>query len=144
MVSVAFKKLPCLSVALLAVALCNGCAGLQPAMPVTTIGTLRPTFEWTYMKEPGISYELIICAGIYDRHGFWVPGKTAYYREGITTTRHTIDQPLSPDTVYVWSVRARLGKETSRWTAYNDRDPKLIQKRWSRYNIMCPFKTPIN
>ena len=111
-------------------------------MPVKTVATLRPAFAWTYEKKAGVSFELIICAGIYDHHGFWVPGKTAYYREGIQTTTHNIDRPLAPDTVYVWSVRARSGNKTSRWAAYSDSEPSLILKHWSRYNIMCPFKTP--
>jgi len=153
-------NLMCISVAFLAVALFNGCAthdrsrnsavppGNAPewrvTVPVTTVRTLQPAFAWTPSKESGVSYDLIICVGIADPRGFWVPGKTAYYRQGITTTTHTLDQPLSPDTVYVWSVRTRSGNRTSRWAAYNDSNPSLFQNGRRPYNIMYPFKTPGN
>lgn len=140
------KELLCISVAFLAVALFNGCAtqDLSRNVPVTTVGTLQPTFEWTAPKESGVSYDLIICVGINEHHGFWAPGKTAYYRQGLTMTTHTLDQPLLPGTVYVWSVRARSGNRTSQWAAYSDGNPSLSQKGRRRYSAMYPFKTPGN
>jgi len=145
-VRVDFKKLLCLSAAFLLIAPFNDCVAgddpkSQPLVPVETVGTLRPSFAWS-TRESESSYDLIICAGVHDRHGFWVPGKTVYYREGLTTTTHTIDRPLLPDTVYVWSVRARSGKKTSKWVAYGDDDPVFIKKNKARYNAMCAFKTP--
>jgi hypothetical protein len=155
---VILKESLCISFALLAVALCNGCAthdlsrngaippGKVPdwrvTVPVTTIETLQPAFAWAPSKESGVSYDLIICVGINEPHGYWIPGKTAYYRQGITTATHTLEQPLVPGTVYVWSVRARSGNRTSLWAAYNDSDPSLFQKGRRRYNMMYPFKTP--
>jgi hypothetical protein len=140
------KEWLCLGVAFLALALFNGCATHEwrGNVPLTTVGTLRPTFEWTAPKESGVSYDFIICVGIDGHRGFWVPGKTVYYRQGLTTTTHTLDQPLSPDTVYVWSVRTRSGKRTSLWAAYSDGNPSHFQKGRRRYNVMCPFKTPGN
>jgi hypothetical protein len=158
MVRVLLKEWLCIGAAFLAGALCNGCAsgdlpkngalgpgdvaGSQVTVPVTTVGTLQPTFQWTAPKEPGVSYDVIICVGVMERHGFWVPGKTAYYRGDIKTTTHTVDQPLSPNTVYVWSVRTRSGTRVSRWAAYSDSNPKLFQRGRHQYNILCPFRTP--
>jgi hypothetical protein len=139
-----WKELPCISVAFLALALFSGCAtpDLSQNVPLTTVGTLQPTLAWSPVKKPGVSYDLIICAGVDSHDGFWVPGKTAYYRQGITTTTHTVDQPLSPGTVYVWSVRTRSGDRTSKWAAYSDDHPSLLQGSQRRYNAMCVFKTP--
>jgi hypothetical protein len=152
------KELLCVGVAFLAVALCDGCAPQHPSrkaavppgnvpewrvsVPLTTVGTLQPTFAWSPPNESGVSYDFIISVGVDLHHGFWVPGKTVYYRQGLTTTTHTLDQPLSPDTVYVWSVRTRSGNKTSLWAAYTDANPSLFQRGQRRYNIMYAFKTP--
>jgi hypothetical protein len=37
------------------------------------------------------------------------PGDVAYARTGLVTPVHTVDSPLAPDTVYLWSVRAHFG-----------------------------------
>jgi hypothetical protein len=144
MARVILKELLCISVAFLAVAPFNAGAtqDLPQTVPVTTVGTLKPAFAWTPPKRPGVSYDLIICAGISDPRGFWVPGKTVYYRQGITRTMHIVDQPLSPDTVYVWSVRTRSGNKTSLWAAYSDDHPSRNPKDRHTYNIMYSFKTP--
>jgi hypothetical protein len=110
--------------------------------PLETIRTLKPTLEWAPQDKPGVSYDLIICLGITNNDGLWIPGKAAYYREGIPTTNATIDRPLRPNTVYVWSVRSRLEKKTSKWSAYNDANPGLFPRSQLRYDIFWPFKTP--
>ncbi len=159
MVRIISRKLPC-GVALLVVSLLNGCATadrsrkdavppgpgpwLRFTEPLTTAGTLKPAFAWTPPTTPGVSYDLIICAGIVNKDGVWVPGKTVYYREGIATTTHGLEQPLLPNTVYVWSVRSRSGKRTSQWAAYNDSHPSLFPGNRFRYDIFWPFKTPGN
>jgi len=141
-----FTKQICISVAFLAIVSFNASAAedvpqSQPVVPVATVKTLRPAFAWV-AHESGVSYDLIICAGVYDQHGLWTPGKTVYYCEGIPTPSHVIDHPLQPDTVYVWSVRTRSGNRTSKWAAYGDGDPTLTRKNKVRYNAMCAFKTP--
>jgi hypothetical protein len=151
MVRVTLNHLLCISGGFLAVALFDGCAShelfrnapvLSRSVSVTAAATLQPTFEWTAPNKSGVSYDLIIYVGTKDPRGFWVPGKKAYYREGITTSRHTVGQPLSPDTLYFWSVRTRFGNRTSPWATYDDGNPKLSHGGWPRYNMMCPFKTP--
>jgi hypothetical protein len=158
MVRVLPKELLCVSIAFLAMTLCNARAtdnhpqndalpsgkdsGSPMTVPITTVGTLRPTFQWSAPNEPGVSYDFIICVGVLERHGFWLPGKKAYYRGDIKTTTHTVEQPLLPDTMYVWSVRTRSGNKVSKWAAYSDRNPSLFRKGKNQYNILCPFKTP--
>jgi hypothetical protein len=159
MVRIISRKLPC-GIAFLAVTLLHGWAapdhsgndavppgpvpGPRFTEPLTTIGTLKPTFEWTPQKIAGVSYDLIICVGVVNNDGLWVPGKAVYYREGIPTTKHILDQPLLPNTVYVCAVRSRLGKRTSKWASYNDADPSLFPRSRLRYDIFWPFKTPGN
>ena len=111
-------------------------------VPVIVVGTLQPTFQWTPPNATNVTYDLIICVGAKERHGFWLPGKTAYFHGNLTTTTHTIDRALSPNTVYVWSVRTRAGTKTSKWTAYSDSNPKLFRKGKQQYNVLCAFKTP--
>jgi hypothetical protein len=113
-------------------------------VPVPTIATLRPTFEWTAAKETGAVYELIICEGVTESHGYWIAGKTVHHGEGIATTRYTPEQPLSPNTIYVWSVRSRCGDQTSKWAEYMDGDWSRLQKGACRNDILRPFKTPGN
>jgi hypothetical protein len=153
------NKLRC-SLAILAVSLLNGYAAPdhsrddaappgsaplpQSTEPVATSGTLKPVFAWSPQQKPGLSYDLIICVAVVNKDGFWVPGKTAYYREGLTKPTHALDQPLLPNTVYVWSVRSRSGKTTSKWSAYNDSNPSLFPKNQFHYDIFWPFKTPGN
>jgi hypothetical protein len=158
MPKVVLKASLCIGVVFLALAPGLGCAtgdlpkkgdlapgdvpGPQVNVPLTMVATLQPTFQWTLPKEPGLSCDFIICEGVLERHGYWVPGKTAYYRAGLTTGTHTIDRPLAPNTVYVWSVRSRVGKKISTWAAYSDENPSLFKKDKQQYNILCPFKTP--
>ena len=116
--------------------------GQGATVPVTMVETLKPTFAWSGSKEPGVLYDFIICLGVQESHGFWVPGKTAYFRQGLNKTSLTIDKPLASNTVYVWSVRIRLGKRISAWAALSDSDPKRFEWGGHRHNILCPFKTP--
>lgn len=111
-------------------------------VPLTTIETLRPTFAWKASTGDNVSYDLVVCLGVYDRHGYWMPGKLVYYREGLAATTNTLEQPLMPDTTYVWSARARQGKKTSLWAAYGEDDPKFLKKDRHHYRVMCVFKTP--
>jgi hypothetical protein len=51
------------------------------------------------------------------------PGDVAYARAGLVTPIHTVDSPLAPDTVYLWSVRAHF---------VLDGEPRVTQ--WSVLN----------
>ena len=111
---------------------------------VPTITTLQPTFEWTAPKEPGVVYDLVIYEGMSESHGYWIAGKKVHYCEGITTTRYTLEKPLSPNMIYVWSVRTHSGHGASKWAEYLDRDWSKLKTAPHRNDILLPFKTPGN
>jgi hypothetical protein len=111
-------------------------------MPVIRIPTLKPTFEWTASKDSGVVYDLVICEGLTESHGYWIPGKTVHHRDGLTKTRYTLDNPLAPDTIFVWSVRARFGNRTSKWAEYLDLDWSQLKTGAHSNNILWAFKTP--
>jgi hypothetical protein len=135
--------LVCVWGAFFAVAPCNVCvADESMTVPVTLVETLQPTFAWTAPKESAVTYDFIVCLAVKESHGFWIPGKKAYYRGGLKTTTHTLAQPLLPNTMYVWSVRTRTAGKISSWAAYSDSNPSLFRKGRKQYNILCPFKTP--
>jgi len=115
---------------------------VRSAVPVQTITTLQPIFAWSASQDSGAVYDLVVCEGLIEGHGYWIPGKTVYHCEGITNTSHMVQKPLSTNTIYVWSVRARSGKMTSKWAEYMDRDWSHLQKGPRRNNILWPFKTP--
>ena len=117
-------------------------AEARETVPVQTITTLQPIFEWSAPKEPGVVYDLVIYEGITESHGYWIAGKRVHYREGITTTRYTVEKPLSPNTIYVWSVRTHTEHGTSKWAEYLDRDWSKLKTGPHRNDILMPFKTP--
>jgi hypothetical protein len=78
----------------------------------------------------------------YTKHSSFFQNPVGWLCMGIKTTNWTIDRPLLPDTVYVWSVRATSGKETSLWAAYGDGEAESSRRGSRPYNLMCSFKTP--
>ena len=120
----------------------TGVVALPSTEPVKTISTLKPTFQWTAPAGSGLVYELIVCEGKTERHGYWIAGKMVHRREGITTTSYTLEKPLAPCTIYVWSVRTRSGNRTSKWAQYLDRDWSRLQSEPCQNDILWPFKTP--
>jgi hypothetical protein len=117
-------------------------SGPPMTVPVTSVGTLQPTFQWSGPTDPGVTYDFIVCLAEKEPHGFWIPTNTAYYRGGLKTLTHTLDKPLLPNTMYVWSVRTRMANKMSKWAAYSDSNPSLFRNGRHQYNILCPFKTP--
>lgn len=111
-------------------------------LPPTTVESLQPSLEWKPSREPSVTYDVIVYAGV-KNVPLWLAGKQIYYREGITTTTHVIEEPLSPHTVYVWSVRTRSGAKTSPWSTYSDSGGFIGFMNGShRSNILWAFQTP--
>jgi hypothetical protein len=117
-------------------------SGPPMTVPVTLVGTLQPTFQWSGPADPGATYDFIVCLAEKEPHGFWIPTKTAYYRGRLKTRAHTLEKPLLPNTMYVWSVRTRMANKKSKWAAYSDTNPNLFRNGPHQYNVLCPFKTP--
>lgn len=132
---------------LLAALLQTGCAtrsavfGLEPEYPQALqksslgspphglisvkVDSLTPEFKWESLpvekfgkdaEVRGVAYELRVFLSK-DGH----PGGLAYYRDGLKEARHKMEEPLSPGTDYLWTVRARFllnGKErVTEWSS---------------------------
>jgi hypothetical protein len=97
----------------------------------TSAGTLEPTFSWAPFPSPAaraadfqgrldeasaVAYDLRLYRIDQPRGA----ARLVLERQGIERTRYTLDQPLAPGTLYVWTVRARfeLGEagRTTRWS----------------------------
>jgi len=118
-----------LGLALLSVA--SGCADLPPAaglrpLPLLTsfstipreVDSLQPTLRWeafprtedlkvdkagrlAAVRNP--TYELRIWRAEHD-----FPAELVYARSGLTEPVHTVETPFAPDTLYLWTIRARF------------------------------------
>ncbi|HUM16825.1 MAG TPA: hypothetical protein VL086_14115 [Candidatus Nitrosotalea sp.] len=119
--------------------LAGGCArpypsiGLRP-VPVLMMGgwapdpilrradDLQPTLRWETFPRPvdapavsNISYELRIWRAEKNQdapgQGLVLPGELVYARAGLVEPVHRVETPLEPDTLYLWSIRARFELE---------------------------------
>lgn len=108
---------------------CTTYSGVKPIYPdvgnpnwPTVVDGLQPTFQWEAHPDAE-SYDFIIYEGIKTQSFFggtkWAVGREVYYREGLQSTKHQVDQPLKPSTEYYWSVRTRRGSIVSRWSLYD-------------------------
>lgn len=94
----------------------------NPNFPAKT-DSLQPTLKWQPQPAPGTSYDLIIYEGV-KTTSFWKGtkrsiGRKVYYREGIKSSEHRVEEPLKPEMEYYWSVRERRDGAVSEWAKYN-------------------------
>ena len=58
------------------------------------------------------------------------PAELAYAREGLTNPFHTVETPLAPSTIYLWTVRARFRLDgqprVTEWSVLNETEKHLI------------------
>lgn len=101
------------------------------------VDTLTPTFEWeNYKKKKNVTYDFGVWR--YKRGKY---GDPVYYAENISGTSHKITKPLEVDTLYVWSVRPRLGSNVGTWSSYSGWTVHVAgSNSWS--NLRFPFLTP--
>jgi len=92
------------------------------------VDSLQPTLCWKSTDSGASKFDIIVYQGVPKPvRGFnggrdpvyYVPGAQVYYREGIEGGSHRLEQPLSPQTVYVWSVRTRSGSNVGSWATYD-------------------------
>jgi hypothetical protein len=91
------------------------------------VKSLQPTLTWLASNGSDVSYDLAIFeaynlgARYIGTKGYfeYQRGKQIYYREGLMTTEHTIEEPLQPATIYCWSVRIRRDSEVTEWSTYD-------------------------
>jgi hypothetical protein len=110
-------------------------AGLDTEKPSThyqRVDTLRPTLYWQRFplekdlrssraevaRVRDVTYEFLVA-----RLDHGVPGEIVYRRKGLTDSKHTLETPLDPTSMYAWTVRARFfldGRErVTEWAAMN-------------------------
>ena len=92
--------------------ICGACSthrGIKPTEPEvghyspTVVANLTPTFRWEPLTEPDSRYDF----AVFEVLDSGQAGEAIYYREGLTTTEHTLQENLKPGTNYYWSVRSR-------------------------------------
>jgi len=120
---------------------------------VPVVDSLQPTLSWTPVDSGKTIYDLEVCLGAaklaeavlgYNNGNVaYGPGKQVYYRESIAGSSHRLEQPLSPSTVYVWSVRTRSGDEVGPWSTYNFQEFNLGGQQWGT-NLWWPFITLVS
>lgn len=149
---------PCLFPVLLVTLTLTSCSvrqrGLEPvnqkfmftnSRSVWRLESLQPTLEWKPFVQREATYDLIIYTAIVVAD-FYTKGKEVYYRENISGTRHTVEQSLMPDVVYVWSVRTRLGTNISAWSTYSYktgyRTVLPLEDAYEGKNLWWRFRTP--
>lgn len=142
--------------------------GLEPVSPkptksfsggLATVDSLQPTLSWKNKGAENAKYDIIIYTGVAKSAGtvfhgladagyYHVPGVKVYHREGIDGCSHRVEQPLEPNTVYVWAVRTRTGEHVGPWCTYDfKRGEKAIVDLHgvpgqSGHNLWWSFQTP--
>lgn len=103
--------------------------GLRPEYPAATVDhakvdSLRPTLRWEAFPRPAdlgadsdgwlgrvgdVTYDLRIWRSERDAsEERRFPGDLVYSRNGLPASAHRIESGLTPDTKYVWTIRARF------------------------------------
>jgi len=111
-----------------------GLAPVDPAarkiLPSQTVESLQPTLTWEPAdpeEGPDVRYVLIV----YRKEGFPAQAITAYTKDNIAGTSHTLERPLMPDTRYYWRVGI---------TRKNDHEAYV---EWNGYNLFGVIPFPI-
>ncbi|MFC6672441.1 hypothetical protein [Marinobacterium aestuariivivens] len=133
--------------------------GVEPVSPsnftnlgrryIKTVDSLQPRLVWKSMDNIRTEYDLIIYYGIKDtgsRINNYIRGSEIYYREGLNENSHKVEKELSPNTVYIWSVRRRSGIQIGPWSTYDFQValipvPKRAADYWGE-NLWWTFRTP--
>jgi hypothetical protein len=125
---------------------CTSFSGVKPVYPKVgdpdspqMVESLQPTFQWESHPDAE-TYDFIITD---PKAGSFADGtlKPVYYREALTGTKHRVEEPLTPNTVYFWSVRTRRGSNVSPWSRYNYSVETGVHTRTAT-NQPFRFKTP--
>ena len=70
-----------------------------------------------------------------------------YARSGLTEPVHTVETPFAPDTLYLWTIRARFElngePRVMEWGVLPPRDAEKAEIPHPDYYNMYMFKTPV-
>ena len=127
---------------------CSTRNGYGPIMPLSPLGTwrspnptvdsLQPVLRWHPIASEGVTnYDIVL----YKQYDNAIPGEQVYYREGISTTEHRVEEQLNPNTKYLWSVRGRKQDIVSPWASWHGAAwLVLASEHWS--GRFFGFQTP--
>ncbi len=138
-----------LIIVLLGISACWSHSGLKPIYPQAMTSpvvtdSVQPTLRWKSVSDSNASYDVIIYDVLKTETSATNPrmvGKIVYYREGIKEPQHKIEEPVSSDTEYFWSIRSRTGEKVSDWSTWSYSfyaGGQSIQQK----NVPFLFKTP--
>src|SRR5262252_6664741 len=141
----------------------SGCSKPQPAaglrpLPLRMIGwtrdaraqevdSLRPEdvkvdIGGHLANARGVTYEIQIWSA-----DDWYPVELVYARAGLSEPVHTLETPLAPDTLYLWTIRARFDldgqQRVTEWAFLGFNDDRVpILPPSGRYAGYYGLKTP--
>src|SRR5215467_11939981 len=90
----------------------------------------------------GVTYEIRIWSA-----DDWYPVELVYARAGLSEPVHTLETPLAPDTLYLWTIRARFDldgqQRVTEWAFLGFNDDRVpILPPSGRYAGYYGLKTP--
>ncbi|HEY1268351.1 MAG TPA: hypothetical protein VGH16_13935 [Candidatus Binatia bacterium] len=126
---------------------CSTHRGIKPIEPEVghyspiITANLTPTFRWEPLTEPDSRYDF----AVFEVLDTGQASDAIYYREGLTTSEHTLQESLKPATNYYWSVRSRRGATVGEWATYDH--TLFVPIPFGFYyqgksSLLFPFKTP--
>ena len=92
------------------------------------VSSLQPTLKWKSTSGNAEMVDVVVYEAKHEpmknllgmtMSYLYTPGHRVYYRESIRETEHTLEDPLKPGTIYVWSVRSRDGTKAGPWATYD-------------------------
>jgi len=143
--------------------------GLRPEYPKNLVSaseikfvrveSLQPTVRWEAFPRQQdreadtegllsrigtVTYELKIWRSSDDYIPMYLPSHLIYSRQGLAQPSHRIEQPLQPNTKYLWSVRACFELDGQpRVTEWGlSREPPLVPVGSAKTNPPSPRRSP--
>jgi hypothetical protein len=129
---------------------------MQSTWWIGWVDSVQPTLEWeTFPRQSDaplgreritdVTYDLRIWLSLRaDDPSSVVLVDLVYSREGLTTPRHRLEEPLLPRAEYVWTVRARYELDgMPRSTPWGGREPQArlpVEPNPWRYRFTTPIR----
>ena len=85
----------------------------------TVVESLQPKLTWSPSKEANATYDLAILSTNETFLNGTTGDKVVYQREGLSSSSHKVEVPLTPNSIYIWKVRERNGNMLSDWSKYS-------------------------
>ncbi len=124
----------------------------QPGDSLAIVKELQPTFRWED-KGPGVTYDIAIWDAVWSppeqkktsltkailfgnpstKPGYFSVGSKIYFREGLQSPSHKLEETLLPGKRYFWSVKLSTSEN---WSTYN-----YIYRGLQIRNYMALFQT---